>query len=383
MLAGNYKFQSKFTYTLIAISLSIYLLISLRIEIFLPFNKTINIKQRFQALQKRDDSIFFHNDDKDFDEDDDEVVTSRTHFKIETESASHLSADCIAEIGRPNQFKTIFLLSLPGSGNTWTRFLLERATGYVTSSWFPDSSLEHGGFIGESLSSTSGRSLVIKNHGIGPGITRTFNNKKTNHTISACLYIVRDPKKAMLSEFTRLTNDPPTLNKYGIYDSTILKKNAHTAALNPDNFKKLEGLWNKTKTTMTDSLNMYENYYQPHCKQKMHFIQYEKLKESPEVLEMEIKKAVNFINSVNDQFNEEDHLALKIDCLEQDLEGYFHRPKKKNVDDLKNGQKNEVDLNKLFTKSEKRVYNRNLEKFNQFLENQTEVEFRVPQGYYF
>merc|ERR1712157_70915 len=137
----------------------------------------------------------------------------------------------------------------------------------------------------------------------------------------------------------------------------------------------LEGLWNKTKTTMTDSLNMYENYYQPHCKQKMHFIQYEKLKESPEVLEMEIKKAVNFINSVNDQFNEEDHLALKIDCLEQDLEGYFHRPKKKNVDDLKNGQKNEVDLNKLFTKSEKRVYNRNLEKFNQFLENQTEVEF--------
>jgi hypothetical protein len=38
-------------------------------------------------------------------------------------------------LGENGQFKKIMLASLPGSGNTWTRYLIERATGFYTGTY--------------------------------------------------------------------------------------------------------------------------------------------------------------------------------------------------------------------------------------------------------
>ena len=56
----------------------------------------------------------------------------------------------------------VALASYQGSGNTWVRGLLERATGICTGSVFCDRSLRTHGFIGENI--RSGAALVTKTH---------------------------------------------------------------------------------------------------------------------------------------------------------------------------------------------------------------------------
>ena len=50
------------------------------------------------------------------------------------------------KLGRKHQFKKTMLASFPGSGNTWARYVIERATGYFTGSVANDGSLFEGGF---------------------------------------------------------------------------------------------------------------------------------------------------------------------------------------------------------------------------------------------
>ena len=52
-------------------------------------------------------------------------------------------------MGAPHQFKMIMLASFPGSGNTWTRYMIERATGFYTGAVGNDGTLFNGGFLGE------------------------------------------------------------------------------------------------------------------------------------------------------------------------------------------------------------------------------------------
>ena len=40
---------------------------------------------------------------------------------------------------------------LTGSGNTWTRYLVEGVSGFFTSSIYNDGSLMKGGYLGKSL----------------------------------------------------------------------------------------------------------------------------------------------------------------------------------------------------------------------------------------
>jgi hypothetical protein len=54
------------------------------------------------------------------------------------------------------------LTSVPGSGNTWVRHLLQLATGIYTGSVYNDNSLKDNGFPGEGV--TTGPALVIKDH---------------------------------------------------------------------------------------------------------------------------------------------------------------------------------------------------------------------------
>ncbi|RXG58381.1 WSC domain-containing protein 2 [Armadillidium vulgare] len=63
------------------------------------------------------------------------------------------------------RFKFQYLASFPGSGNTWTRYLIEAATGIFTGSVFKDNTLFKLGFLGEREKMGSGKMMVIKTHG--------------------------------------------------------------------------------------------------------------------------------------------------------------------------------------------------------------------------
>ena len=106
------------------------------------------------------------------------------------------------------------LVSLPGSGNTWVRGLLEKATGVCTGSMWCDPSLRAKHFCMEGVRSTS--VLIVKNHDshlrwVGgsflPG--EAVHNKPD---FVGAILIHRDPFSATIAEWNR--------------DAAIILKNA-------------------------------------------------------------------------------------------------------------------------------------------------------------
>ncbi|XP_018021355.1 WSC domain-containing protein 1, partial [Hyalella azteca] len=58
----------------------------------------------------------------------------------------------------------VYLISFPRSGNTWTRYLVEGATGIFTGSVYVDQKLYNLGYLGEEQNITSNTTLLIKDH---------------------------------------------------------------------------------------------------------------------------------------------------------------------------------------------------------------------------
>ncbi|XP_076452528.1 uncharacterized protein LOC143288124 [Babylonia areolata] len=84
------------------------------------------------------------------------------------------------------------LASVPGSGNTWLRHLLQQATGYLTGSVYDDAFLRASGFPGEGIA--NGSVLVVKTHSADPDVRRHFRS---------VVLLVRKPRNAILAEFNR------------------------------------------------------------------------------------------------------------------------------------------------------------------------------------
>ena len=97
----------------------------------------------------------------------------------------------------------VALSSIPGSGNSWVRQLLESATGIYTGAVYCDSSYVRAGMIGEGIDTNN--VLAIKAH-----YSPTFVKKLLN--IDKAIYIVRSPFGAILSENNR--NVARTSKKY-------------------------------------------------------------------------------------------------------------------------------------------------------------------------
>lgn len=64
--------------------------------------------------------------------------------------------------GEAESLDKIGLISYPGSGNTWLRYLLQQATGYYTGSEYNDLNLQFGGFPAEGVNNQS--VIVVKTH---------------------------------------------------------------------------------------------------------------------------------------------------------------------------------------------------------------------------
>jgi len=100
----------------------------------------------------------------------------------------------------------VLLTSVPSSGNTWLRYLLEKASGFFTGSVYKDKPVFEKGYLGEMTDQT----VIVKDH---------FYDQKFN-LYNAAIFIVRDPYKTMLAEFKR----QKTASHVGVVDSETIKK---------------------------------------------------------------------------------------------------------------------------------------------------------------
>ena len=94
------------------------------------------------------------------------------------------------------------LSSLPGSGNTWVRELLEAATGICTASMWCDPVLRGLKFCAEGVQGTA--TLVVKNH--DPELRWRGDNsidRRKKPEFDSAIFIHRDPYDATVAEWNR------------------------------------------------------------------------------------------------------------------------------------------------------------------------------------
>ena len=101
----------------------------------------------------------------------------------------------------------VALASTEGSGNTWIRGLLEKATGICTGFLYCDYEMRQNGFIGEGIK--GGNVLVVKTHTV---MTQWYGVKypQSKHDepyYGAAIFILRNPYDALKPEWNRrITN---------------------------------------------------------------------------------------------------------------------------------------------------------------------------------
>ncbi|XP_045770228.1 WSCD family member AAEL009094 [Maniola jurtina] len=93
----------------------------------------------------------------------------------------------------PPSSHVVALVSYPGSGNTWLRYLLQQVTGIMTGSIYMDYGLRMHGFPAENV--TDGSVLVVKTHEAPPLEPDKFKS---------AILLIRNPRDAILADFNRL-----------------------------------------------------------------------------------------------------------------------------------------------------------------------------------
>ena len=122
----------------------------------------------------------------------------------------------------------VALNSQEGSGNTWLRGLLEKATGLCTGFYLCDTEMRPQGFLGESVQ--SGRVLVVKTH---VHIPQWVGEKKIPYiaydsSYSSAVYLIRNPAHGVVTEWNRVI----TLKKMPSL------RQSHTNIISKDEFGK-------------------------------------------------------------------------------------------------------------------------------------------------
>lgn len=121
-------------------------------------------------------------------------------------TASLTKCSCRLRKRRPDN-RRIALISLPGSGNTWVRGLLEHATTICTGAMWCDPNLRATQFCGEGLHGT--RTLVVKNHDPtirwrGEPLSKRPDLSENNKPeFDAAIFLHRNPYDSMVAEHNR------------------------------------------------------------------------------------------------------------------------------------------------------------------------------------
>ena len=110
---------------------------------------------------------------------DGDVIVDKEYQKVfieENESLKNVSENlnitsfterrnnCIVKMAEMKEYKAVPLLSFPGCGNTWTRYLIQQTTGIFTGSVYHDNGLWKGGYEGELEDPFDGNTIVQKVH---------------------------------------------------------------------------------------------------------------------------------------------------------------------------------------------------------------------------
>ena len=111
---------------------------------------------------------------------------------------------CVFRDGRGHD--PVALASCPGSGNTWVRGMLEKATGICTGSVYCDYDLRNGGYVGESI--RDGSVIAIKTHlsdihwKNGSQVVQC--NEKNSTCYGSAIFVIRNPFHSLVAERHRL-----------------------------------------------------------------------------------------------------------------------------------------------------------------------------------
>ena len=215
------------------------------------------------------------------------------------------------------------LHSFPGAGNTWTRYLIERATGAFTGSVYVDPSLVKT-FPGEKLGSKDYHKLIaVKSHNIGETGWTCNTEKELFETIksrndSKCIILIRNPYHAILSEYKRVTTRSHT-------SSSKLKNSKNFDKKFVSGFHRFGKIDKWIRPRYLETYRTSFNW----CERKL-VIFYEKLKTDTIG---ELEKISKFLNSYNEKrFN-------KCIRLNPEFEGSFHRKTTKKLDPFTKKQK--------------------------------------------
>ena len=111
--------------------------------------------------------------------------------------------------------RVVALVSLPGSGNTWVRGLLESVTRVCTGSIYCDKTLRAEGFCGEGL--RSGALLVVKTHdsSLQWKGERYKTVKADRPFFDAAIFLIRSPFRAAIAEWNREVSNLFARNQNG------------------------------------------------------------------------------------------------------------------------------------------------------------------------
>ena len=203
-----------------------------------------------------------------------------------------------------NSLPTRALASYPGSGNTWTRYLVEAASGVFTGSVFIDESILKAGHYGEGHFK-DGSTILQKTHNMFKKNISDFQGRG--------VVLVRNPYKAIMASW----NIRSTLS----HTETI-----NSETLTSKQFRAYVGLggsrWLKIITDWVGLGN------------KVYFMFYEDLVDD---LTEEIRNLLNFLKlSVDEE---------RLKCIERHSEGIFHRTKHLTDDPFSANDHDAININ--------------------------------------
>ncbi|CAH1779561.1 unnamed protein product, partial [Owenia fusiformis] len=191
------------------------------------------------------------------------------------------------------------LSSIPGSGNTWVRHLLQQMTGIYTGSRYFDKVLYKNGFPGEAkVIPWDGSVIAVKSHDF-------------NDVYDKMIALIRNPYDMILAEFKRVST--PSKNHSVNIANTIFqqRKNEFTNKVN-----RMGSRW-------FTQMNIFVNKVIINTTRKTPFIviHYENLKQH---LRHELRRLADFLNtSITNEL---------LDCIECKSEGRHHRHSTEKVD---------------------------------------------------
>ncbi|XP_026318227.1 WSCD family member AAEL009094-like [Hyposmocoma kahamanoa] len=179
----------------------------------------------------------------------------------------------------------VCLISGPGSGNTWLRYLLQQATGIITGSVYKDESLLMQGFPGESRK--DGSVLLVKSHG-----PMDFTSNLVQ--FDSVVLLIRNPKDSILAAFNVMYGLHLKL-KENVTEDVIFHNmhNIHDIVAPPSIFGEFGGNWSRVVNCFIIAWTALYTEWLTKYHGPMHVVFYENLVEDTR---NELQAILDFLN---------------------------------------------------------------------------------------